>query len=732
MTSEATTQKPAFRPTLNFIFVTTVCGLAILLAVLFLLYYSGSRDAIIDSADQLRELASRQIESRIEHFFQRAGDSLTAIERQLMLRSIAYAKPTDLEPALFAEMINDPQITSISFTYAISKRSTPDGELELEPGGRGELSVARVFDSARSRLVTRHVHQGSGGEFVSEVRNRAVEDTFESPPFTVETGARPVDPTIQRTFTTTIQRNFKGRAIWTDLYIASQSQGETADPSRARVCVQKAIVDSSGRFLGVLRVAISTDELDAIVKSGVTGDDKPDPHQVFLCDDAGRMVTRLRPDDTLHPYPDVGYRFESREVPEPIAAALKLDALGKMNKTDHPTGQDSFYINGERYLVTFRSLQSTQDWIIGIVVPERAYLQGLLQSRTRLLGYALAVIVCILLGGIFTIRIVKRDLSTIERETGRMRNFEFDPSRAEPAIEDVHQVMDRLELAKTAMRSMSKYVPVALVRKLYAMRAEPVLSSELCDTSIMFTDIKDFTTISEQLTPDQLARALGRYLQAMTDAIQGRQGTIDKFIGDAVMTLWNVPVPVANHPQQACQAALDCKRSLEQLFASPEWKDLPRFDTRFGLHKDSVMVGHFGAPDRMSYTAMGDGVNVASRLEGLNKLYGTSILVSEVIQSEAGGAFAFRLIDIVAVKGRKKGLKIYELLGAAGTPLTGAIAGYEKAFEHYLRREFDAAISILESHAGDAPGAALLERCREMKSNPPPPDWEGVHVAKTK
>jgi adenylate cyclase len=653
-----------------------------------------------------------------------------------MLRSISYSRPADLEPALFAELLNDPEITSIDFTYATAKGWNADGELDIQPHARGELSVIRLFDSARPRLVTRHIHQNNSGSFISELRNRSPDDTFGSPDFSVEAGVTPEDPTSSRTFTTTTQRNFSGKAIWTDLYSVSQNLGETTDPRLVRVSIQKAIVDSTGRFLGVLRVAISTAELDSIVNAGLQGDGKPggkpDEHRLFLCDDAGRLVTRLRPDDTLRAYPDVGYRFESRDVPEPIAAALKSKALARIDKTEHPTDQDSFSLNGERYLVTFRALESTQDWIIGIVVPERVYLQELLQSRTRLLGYSLAVMLCILLGGILTIRIVKKDLSTIERETGRMRNFEFDPSRAEPLIEDVHQVMDRLELAKTAMRSMSKYVPVALVRKLYVMRAEPVLSSELCDTSIMFTDIKDFTTISEQLTPDQLARALGRYLQAMTDAIQSRQGTIDKFIGDAVMTLWNVPVPVANHPQQACQAALDCKRALDQLFASPEWKDLPRFDTRFGLHKDNVMVGHFGAPDRMSYTAMGDGVNVASRLEGLNKLYGTSILASEAIQSETGGAFAFRLIDIVAVKGRQKGLKIYELIGAAETPLPSVLTNYEQAFEHYLRREFDTAISILEKQSGDIPSTVLLQRCREIKVNPPPADWAGVYVAKTK
>jgi adenylate cyclase len=145
------------------------------------------------------------------------------------------------------------------------------------------------------------------------------------------------------------------------------------------------------------------------------------------------------------------------------------------------------------------------------------------------------------------------------------------------------------------------------------------------------------------------------------------------------------------------------------------------------------MVGHFGAPDRMSFTALGDGVNLAARLEGLNKQYGTTVLVSEAVREAAGEGFAFRLVDVVAVKGRTHGVRIFELLGRAEA---GADRSRERAYEHalerYWARDFAGAVTILDAQADDAPSRVLAERARRLASQPPPADWNGVYVATSK
>jgi adenylate cyclase len=282
---------------------------------------------------------------------------------------------------------------------------------------------------------------------------------------------------------------------------------------------------------------------------------------------------------------------------------------------------------------------------------------------------------------------------------------------------------------------MGKYVPLDLVRRLFREKSEPVLGGELTEISIMFTDIKDFTSASEKLTPNELADALGRYLEVMAGIIHHDfRGTIDKYIGDAIMTIWNAPERELDHARLACLAALRCRDAALALSRSEGWRGLPPFETRFGLHRDTAMVGHFGSPDRLSYTAIGDAVNLASRLEGLNKQYGTAILVSENIR-DAAPDFAYRPLDWVAVKGKSNAIKIFELLsekGAAGGVPPEVVGGYERAFAAYVARDFAGALRLLEMQADDPPSVVLAERCREFLAEPPPSDWAGIYVSMSK
>jgi len=331
------------------------------------------------------------------------------------------------------------------------------------------------------------------------------------------------------------------------------------------------------------------------------------------------------------------------------------------------------------------------------------------------------------------LRELRGGLTQIVSTTARIQGFDFAPAIVRSPFADVQAVLERLEVAKTAMRAMGRYVPVDLVRLLYQTGREPVLGGELMDVTMLFTDIKDFTTLSERLPPNELARVLGRYLEVMTAAIHRTRGTIDKYIGDAIMAVWNTPTPCQDHVRRACEAALLCREAERALFASPEWEGRPPLQTRFGIHRDRVMVGHFGAPDRMSFTALGDGVNLAARLEGLNKQYGTTVLASEAVREEVRDAFDFRLVDVVAVKGKTRGVRVYELLGRVDVGADrGPERAYERALERYWARDFAGAILILEEQAGDAPSRVLAERARTLAANPPPAEWDGVYVAHAK
>jgi adenylate cyclase len=501
------------------------------------------------------------------------------------------------------------------------------------------------------------------------------------------------------------------------------------------VTVQQAMTDADGKFAGVLRVGLLIEELDDKVHVSLAPSGEKDPHLTFLCDEEGRLITRIAPTDQLVETDDA-LRIAPGSLPPEITAALASPMLPAAVERGRSVSGE-FRANGQDYLATFRALPrpKTQGWIIGVVVPRAYYFGKLAEMRHRLLGALLGVMVLLVGAGALILWGVRNAQARITRESLKMNAFDFTPSPPDSPFRDVIDVLESQEKAKTAMRAMSKYVPIDLVRRLYREQSEPVLGGELMEVSIMFTDIKDFTTLSEKMTANELADALGQYLGVMAGIIQREtRGTIDKFIGDAIMTFWNAPEPVIDHALLACEAALRCRETGHALAHSPDWGGRSAFETRFGLHFAPALIGHFGAPDRMNYTAMGDAVNLASRLEGLNKQYGTAIIASEAIVKKAEGDFEFRLLDRVAVKGKSESVRIYELLGRKGeaAALREIVAAYEKAFAAHCARDFAGAIVLLEPQLGDAPSARLLERCRDYQEDPPPVDWGGIYVSKMK
>ncbi len=718
-----------FRPTLGQAFLLTLLGLAALLAALFVLLQRGSRDSILASAEELSDAEADLIAERVSDYLGRAQEAADHIENQLRYGSLRAADPLSVEEHLYAEALNDPNLAELALTGAVRTGFDADGEAVLAAEGRWQVSVYRTSAEPASPIHTRTTFPG-GSRFVDEMRERPAGTRVFDTPARRSAARGLLDPWSHATFTTPAQERFRGvRGIWSDL---SHSQlDENRAEKRVVVTVLKPLEDASGAFVGVVRVAILAEQLNREVRSPMGAGD---PRVTFLCDERGRLITGLRPEDRI--VEEGGeLRVETASMPPEIAAAVGHASLAAV-RLDHLRSSGSFILEGRAYLVNFRALPDTQGWRVGVVVPVDRLegIQALVEGQQRLLVGSALVMGLIFAGGLLSLRAVRRGLRGVVEQTARMRDFDFAPGTADAPFRDVSEVMAGVELAKTAMRAMGKYVPVDLVRQLYRSGREPVLGGELRTLTVMFTDIKDFTSYSESLSPDALAEALGRYLEAMTRAVHAAGGTIDKYIGDSVMALWNAPEPAADHARRGCRAALDCVAATERLYANGGVPG-PRFVTRFGLHTAEVMVGHFGAPNRMSYTAIGDGVNLASRLEGLNKQYGTTILASEAVHDLAGAAFAFRRLDRVAVKGKRQGTWVYELLADAGSAgqRSEVARDYEEALAHYLEGRFADAIAILEPQAPrDPPSTVLLGRCREYRAAPPPAGWDGVYVSLAK
>jgi adenylate cyclase len=720
------------------VFAFSFIGLIVILALLFHLVSTSSRDTLVKSSEEIRDRMGSAIGERLTHFLDEAPETVHQFQREFEEGLIDPHDPHSIERAMFALVLANDDLSELTLTYADAEDFDADGYATLATEPRGQWSVLRSYGANREpHLRSRHLYQENGA-FVAERRELSPKAQFASAPWVRESGGPYLDPTTHDTFRTPAKRNFRGQLLWSDLHWSQLDSEMPPKDRRVEVSVQQAVTDANGRFVGVMRAGLLTRKLNEAVHQSLIAEGENDPHRTFLCDDRGRLITRIALKDELREDGD-DLRIAPHTLPPEITAALASPILREAleNKEENKSASGEFHVNGVDYFATFHALpdEKTQGWIIGIVVPRAHYLANLAVMRQRLLAVLLGVMILVVVCGGFILQGVRRAQAQITRESLKMNAFDFTPTPPRSPFRDVTDVLESQEKAKAAMRAMSKYVPVDLVRRLYREKSEPMLGAELIEVSIMFTDIKDFTTLCERLTPNELADALGRYLEVMAGIIQREsRGTIDKFIGDAIMTFWNAPEPIGDHARSACQAALLCRDAGLQLAQSPDWGHWPVFGTRFGLHCAQALIGHFGARDRMNYTAMGDAVNLASRLEGLNKQYGTSIIVSETVMKNAERDFEFRLLDKVAVKGRSEAVQIYELLGRKGEAgeMRGIVEAYEKAFAAYVDHDFAGAIAILTQQPTDAPSATLLRRCREYQAEPPPADWDGVYVSKIK
>ncbi|HHL39553.1 MAG TPA: adenylate/guanylate cyclase domain-containing protein [Deltaproteobacteria bacterium] len=287
-------------------------------------------------------------------------------------------------------------------------------------------------------------------------------------------------------------------------------------------------------------------------------------------------------------------------------------------------------------------------------------------------------------------------------------------------------------------RAFSTYVSPQLLSEILRDPEKLKLGGEKRDVTVLFSDIRGFTSLSERLKPDELVALLNAYLSPMTRIVLDEEGMLDKYIGDAVMAIFNAPVPVKDHQLRACNAAVSMVEKLAELNAAWKRQGLPELDIGIGVNCGEAVVGNMGAELKFDYTAIGDAVNLASRLEGMNKLYGTRILISDSVHAAVNDRFLAREIDLVRVKGKARPCTVYELMDrGGGAEHKRALARlFAEALELYRARCFDDAreafAAVVERFPGDGPSLLYMDRCDQYRKKPPPADWDGVFTATTK
>lgn len=449
------------------------------------------------------------------------------------------------------------------------------------------------------------------------------------------------------------------------------------------------------------------------------------PRQSKVMDDSDQLKQLL-----LKPVGDLG-------IPQ-------LTAAFAVWQKERASGRHIFNleVEGNEWWVDFRLLQLGADGprlYLAVMVPEHdfmgeVYKNELFIGLITLFAVALALLMAVLLA-----RSYGQPLERLVSESERIQNLDLETPRTITSnLREVEYLADAHDRMKTVLSSFAKYVPMDVVRTLLARGEAAQLGGVNKEVTVLFTDIQGFTTVAESMTPEALTKHMANYFNHMLAVLKDEEATIDKFIGDAIVAFWNAPNDLADHSTHAVRAALRCSTALLEL--NIEWHEngLPLLPTRFGISTGPVVVGNVGADSRLNYTVLGDTVNLASRLEGLNHLYSTTILVSERVRQEVGDQILWRHVDRVAVKGKLQGVDIFEPLGepeAVPHSRRLFVKNYEAALANYLAGRFTQALdlfkSLHEEYPEDLSVETMITSCVAYLANPPN-NWDGIRRLETK
>ena len=420
---------------------------------------------------------------------------------------------------------------------------------------------------------------------------------------------------------------------------------------------------------------------------------------------------------------------ENLRTPGVAPAVAAWEAVGR------PQDAFRFRAGGEGWWGGFHAytLGENTFWI-AVIVPEADFLGDVIRQRNVTLAVSLVALLAALLMALVMSRTYGRPLEALANSSRRIRSLDLDAhDPVSSQLSEVSQLADAQQQMLATLQSFSKYVPIEVVRELVHRGEVAQIGGTSESLTILFTDISGFTTIAESMGPEALTAHMADYFREMLTILEDHGATVDKLIGDAIVAFWGAPRQDPRHAEHAMEAVVACSRRLGECNAAWAAQGLPSLNTRFGLSTGTVIVGNVGATSRLSYTVLGDTVNLAARLEGLNRFYGTEVLVSEDMKESTGDAFAWRLVDLVAVKGKQQGKRIYEPLGPRGEVAAERLAfaqAYEAAWQTYQQRQFAEALSqlakLLEAWPHEPSLVRLYEICQAYAAEPPPADWDGV------
>ena len=504
------------------------------------------------------------------------------------------------------------------------------------------------------------------------------------------------------------------------------------------------IEDDKGKLFAVLAMGISTEWISGylnevmheIHKRGINAfifEKLPDESKkvlahslmadVFPKDEEGNTIYYSLPKDMKDP------AIEKMILAVPDHMLNGLELHGDFEKLFH------FDVDGSDYVGIIKTVLpgTSPDWYVCLYIQEKVLFSTAYWHFYLAIGILASVMVISVVLSFVLARSASKPIESLVLLAEKIGKLDFTHKvRADSKIIEIKNLAHSMNLMQIGLQAFTQYLPKDVLKSLFDAGTGATPGGKEKDVSIMFADIVNFTHYSESLSPNDLVLQLNEYLGCFSSVIIRNQGTVDKYIGDAVMAYWNAPRNCDDYAFKACKTAIQGLQKLSYL--QQKWVSLnkPVFKARVGINTGNVVLGNIGTEEHLSYTVIGDNVNLASRLEGLNKVYDTTIMISDVTLKACGSRLVTRPIDLVGVKGKDKKIMVHELLGIAGETSESTIkfcSDFKTAFVAYVKKDWSVGLSLFQKLARENPNDKLsqiyVDRCREYQQNPPDASWDG-------
>lgn len=580
----------------------------------------------------------------------------------------------------------------------ISWADTNGNVFDIERNGENSFSTQEVSHDGKQALLTMTYYNSKG-----TITNKTIQKTNYDP--------------RQRPWYINAEK--EGKLVWSDIF-KYQAMGE----GFLGTGVSSPVYDQHGKLKGVIFVGVRLDNFQrALNHISLT-----EHSLLFLVTMKGQVLATSKSPtqfDLSHHTVDIN----QTGIPG-LSTSFKHFVNHKKN---------AFIIRegSERYVATFLPLPEKLkgSWMIGVLIPESDFISVLKKANiiTISIGFIILLLGIIIVSKL--VNLIVNPLKKIATEAEEIKHFHLDGDQhIHSRIKEIRDISKDIYSMKVGLRAFKKYVPADLVRQLIEHGEDAKIGGTKKQLAIFFSDIQDFTKIAEKMDPNELMIHICEYLDELSTIIDQHSGTIDKYIGDSIMAFWGAPSPQPFSCDKAAKAALACVKRSTELNEKWQSQGKPIFFTRIGLHLGDAIVGNLGSSHHLNYSAVSDAINVASRLEGINKIYGTQIIVSESVYQVIKNDFVLRILDFIAPKGKSQANFIYELLTENVSQLTFDFSAYKNEFEQgflaYKNQQWDIAIQhfelCLKIFPKDTVATVFISRCHHFKQSPPAVDWNGA------